>query len=54
MEALLEKIQKMNLSSKEVIGGESLTIKLTFLDGVIDSFNMEKWRYLFYYDKTQN
>ena len=55
MEALLGKIQKMNLSSKEVIGGESLTIKLTFLDDVIDSFyNMEKWRYLFYYDKTQN
>ena len=53
MEALLEKIQKMNLSSKEVISRESLAIKLTFLDDVIDSlYNMEKWRYLFHYDKT--
>ena len=55
MEALLEKIQKMNLSSKEVISGECLAIELTFLDDVIDSFyNMEKWRYWFYYDKKQN
>ena len=46
MEALLEKIQKMNLSSEEVIRSECLTIELTFLDKVIDSFyNMEKWRY---------
>ena len=46
MEALLEKIQKMNLSSKAVISGECLAIELTFLDDVIDSFyNMEKWRY---------
>ena len=28
----------MNLSSKEVISGECLTIKLTFLDDVVDSF----------------
>ena len=46
METLLEKIQKMNLLSKEVISGECLTIKLIFLDDTTDSFySMEKWRY---------
>lgn len=54
MEALLEKIQKMNLSAKEVISGECLSIKLTFLDDVIDSFyNMEKWRFDFIITKNK-
>ena len=38
MEDLSKKIQKMNLSSEEVITGECLKIELTFLDDVIDSF----------------
>ena len=42
MEALLEKIQKMNLSAKEVISGECLSIKLTFLDDVMILFTT--WR----------
>ena len=37
MEDLSDKIEKMNLSSKEVISGECLTIELTFLDDVVDS-----------------
>ena len=38
MEDLSEKLQKLNLSSEEVISGECLKIELTFFDDVIDSF----------------
>ena len=38
MEDLSKKIQKMNLSSKELISGECLKMELTFFDDVIDSF----------------
>ena len=38
MEDLSEKIQKMNLSSEELISGECLKVELNFLDDVIDSF----------------
>ena len=41
MEDLSEKIQKMNLSSEEVVSGECLKIEPTFFfddDDVIDSF----------------
>ena len=42
MEDLSEKIQKLNLLSEEVISGECLTIELTFLDNVLDSFHAKK------------
>ena len=38
MEDLSEKIQKTNLSSKEVISGECLKMELTFFGDVIGSF----------------
>ena len=47
MEDLSEKIQKINLSSEEVISGECLKIELTFLDDVIDCFlySNKWWQY---------